>query len=270
MRTFFNQPLDNAVTFWRIYRRDGVTLGLVSHDRSLRFGGIDHYSAPGMTPAAIRLTDGLEDDEAEVEGALSHAAISEADLAAGKYDEATIELGVVDWEALEHHIIYSGQLGNLSNTDNSFVAELRSAKMVLREDRVPRTSPTCRAEFCGPGCDLSTTRFTADFNVSGVDLDANMIWFDGLTADNFKHGLLRFCEGPQTGLVFGILDVQSGGLVLDRALYGDISIGTRARLIEGCDHTLATCANRFGNAINFRGEPFLPGNDLLARYGTAS
>ncbi|MFN7158060.1 MAG: phage BR0599 family protein, partial [Erythrobacter cryptus] len=43
--------------------------------------------------------------------------------------------------------------------------------------------------------------------------------------------------------------------------------GTRIELREGCDHTIATCAARFANAINFRGEPFLPGNDLLARYG---
>ncbi|MEO0871962.1 MAG: phage BR0599 family protein, partial [Pseudomonadota bacterium] len=28
--------------------------------------------------------------------------------------------------------------------------------------------------------------------------------------------------------------------------------------------------DRFGNAHNFRGEPFLPGNDLLARYGRSS
>jgi hypothetical protein len=39
-----------------------------------------------------------------------------------------------------------------------------------------------------------------------------------------------------------------------------------AELREGCDHTIETCTSRFGNAANFRGEPFLPGNDLLARY----
>ena len=37
-------------------------------------------------------------------------------------------------------------------------------------------------------------------------------------------------------------------------------------LIEGCDKSLATCAARFGNAANFRGEPYLPGMDLLTRY----
>jgi|GEM_PF-6257398 len=30
--------------------------------------------------------------------------------------------------------------------------------------------------------------------------------------------------------------------------------------------TLQTCAQRFANAVNFRGEPFVPGNDLVARY----
>ena len=45
-----------------------------------------------------------------------------------------------------------------------------------------------------------------------------------------------------------------------------IEPGLRALLNEGCDHLLATCASRFGNAANFQGEPFLPGNDLLAQY----
>ena len=33
-----------------------------------------------------------------------------------------------------------------------------------------------------------------------------------------------------------------------------------------CDKTIATCSARFGNALNFQGEPFLPGNDMLAQY----
>lgn len=73
--------------------------------------------------------------------------------------------------------------------------------------------------------------------------------------------------GPQTGVAFGVIDADSGWLMLDRPLVTGIMPGTRAELREGCDHTIATCAGRFGNALNFRGEPFLPGNDLLARYG---
>ena len=42
--------------------------------------------------------------------------------------------------------------------------------------------------------------------------------------------------------------------------------GALVELIEGCDKSIATCAARFGNALNFRGEPYLPGVDLLTRY----
>lgn len=59
-------------------------------------------------------------------------------------------------------------------------------------------------------------------------------------------------------------------LVLEQALDPALAPGTLARLIEGCDHAIATCAGRFGNAINFQGEPFLPGNDLLTRYPGSS
>ena len=45
-----------------------------------------------------------------------------------------------------------------------------------------------------------------------------------------------------------------------------VAAGTLALLTEGCDRQMATCAGRFGNGVNFRGEPYLPGMDLLTRY----
>ena len=45
-----------------------------------------------------------------------------------------------------------------------------------------------------------------------------------------------------------------------------VEADTRVSLIEGCDKTIATCSGRFTNALNFHGEPYLPGNDLLTRY----
>ena len=45
-----------------------------------------------------------------------------------------------------------------------------------------------------------------------------------------------------------------------------VEIGCRVELREGCDKRFETCVNRFANAVNFRGEPHLPGADLLTRY----
>jgi uncharacterized phage protein (TIGR02218 family) len=267
MRVFFDRDLNTVATFWRIYRRDGTALAFTSHDRDLAFGGMRHLAAPGMIPAAIRLTADLANDSAEVQGALSHAAIREDDLAAGLFDEAAIEIGAVDWSSLEHHTLYTGRMGRIEDDRVRFAAELRSNKSLLDEDLVPRTSPTCRAEFCGPGCGLAAARYTSWRMLAAVDLDGNRVRLEGTNGEAHVDGRLRFMGGPQTGIAYGIIDAAEGWLVLDRPLVEGTPPGTRVELREGCDHTVATCAARFGNAANFRGEPFLPGNDLLARYG---
>lgn len=267
MRVFFDRELDTVATFWRIYRKDGTALAFTSHDRDLTFGGIRHLAAPGMIPAAIRLSSELSNDSTEVQGALNHDSIREAELAAGLFDEAAIEIGAVDWTSLDHHTLYTGQIGRIEDNQTQFTAELRSSKSLLERDFVPRTSPTCRANFCGPGCGLPATRFTSIQALTALDLEGNAVRFAGLDGAAYVDGRLRFLGGPQTGIAFGIIDAHAEWLVLDRALVAGTTPGTRAEMREGCDHTVATCAARFANALNFRGEPFVPGNDLLARYG---
>ncbi|HLL58748.1 MAG TPA: phage BR0599 family protein, partial [Allosphingosinicella sp.] len=44
------------------------------------------------------------------------------------------------------------------------------------------------------------------------------------------------------------------------------AIGDLVEISEGCDKSFATCTARFANGANFRGEPHLPGMDLLTRY----
>ncbi|MBI1402941.1 MAG: DUF2163 domain-containing protein [Porphyrobacter sp.] len=267
MRIFLDRELDTVATFWRIYRRDGVMLAFTSHDRDLCFGGIRHRAAPGMVPAAIRLSADLANDSAEAEGALNHDSLREEDLAAGLFDDASIEIGAVDWVTLEHHELYTGQIGRIEEDRSRFSAELRSGKHLLEQDLVPRTSPTCRAEFCGPGCGLSASRFTSVQAVAEIDADGNRLRIEGLPPEAHIDGRLRLLAGPQTGIRFDIIGRDGDWLVLDRPIAGGTAPGTKAELREGCDHTIATCAARFGNARNFRGEPFLPGNDLLSRYG---
>ena len=48
-----------------------------------------------------------------------------------------------------------------------------------------------------------------------------------------------------------------------------VAIGDRFRIAPGCDKRLATCAERFANVLNFRGEPYVPGQDALMTYPDA-
>lgn len=270
-RTFFASALECVAIYWRIERRDGVSLGFTSHDRNLEFDGLLFRSAPGMVPSAIRLTAGLDADSTAVQGSLGHDAINELDLGVGRFDSAMVEIGLVDWESLERVPLYSGQFGTVSAEGTTFECELRSAKSLLDIDVVPRTSPTCRAIFCGPGCGLSAHRFTHEAAVSKVNMPSGIISFvpSNMSTD-FIGGTVRWIDGPFVGIEMFILDVADDGVLLDIDFPSSITPGMRALVREACDHTLAACSQRFSNAVNFQGEPFLPGNDAIVRYPTSS
>jgi len=65
-RTWFSTDLETVASFWRLLRRDGVTLGFTTHDADLWFDGVLHQASPGMVPSSIRKSAGLEADSAEV------------------------------------------------------------------------------------------------------------------------------------------------------------------------------------------------------------
>lgn len=48
-----------------------------------------------------------------------------------------------------------------------------------------------------------------------------------------------------------------------------IEPGDKFRLYPGCDKRLSTCTSRFANVLNFRGEPYLPGQDAMLSYPDA-
>lgn len=268
-RVWFAAELETAATFWRVLRRDGVTLGFTAHDRDLWFDGILHRAAPGMLPSAIRRSADFEPDSAEVQGALTHAAISAADLDAGRFDGAQVRIGLVDWETGERELLYSGTIGAVSAEDGRFTAELISRKAELLRDPVPRTSPSCRAAFCGPGCALSAVPYTHEAALLAIAPETNAVTLaTGASPQDLAGGWLRWLDGPQAGLTMDVVLADGDALVLGTPLDPALTPGLRAIVREGCDRTLQTCAARFGNAANFQGEPFLPGNDMISRYPT--
>ncbi len=266
-RVWFESELETVATWWRIFRKDGVTIGFTSHDRDIVFDDIRHLTAPGMVPSAVRFSADFEPDSAEMSGALAHAAVTSEDLEAGRFDEARVEMGIVDWETLEREVIYTGRIGTVEEDAGSFTAELLSEKSRLDVDTIPRTSPTCRARFCGPGCNLPVSRFANASRVAVIGQEGTrLIVADEIAPTDYLDGEVRVLDGAGTGLIHEVTAIDDGAFVLSPALAETVAVGTRIELRQGCDHRWATCSGRFANGVNFRGEPFLPGNDLLARY----
>jgi uncharacterized phage protein (TIGR02218 family) len=48
-----------------------------------------------------------------------------------------------------------------------------------------------------------------------------------------------------------------------------IAVGDAFSVTAGCDKRHATCRKKFGNVVNFRGFPHMPGNDFVIRMPQA-
>jgi uncharacterized phage protein (TIGR02218 family) len=271
--TWLEGPLTSAAYGWRLERRDGVTLGFTSHDHDVEVDGLLLRASPGMMPSSITESLGLDTDGLDVRGALCADAIRADDLHAGRWDRALLSIFLFDWTQPDSgtRLLAMGELGAISFSGDAFEAEFRGPGAKLDRSVAPYASPMCRAEFCDAACGLNRSRFTHAAAVVAVSGDTLTIAAPNETVlPPHGFGKLRWIDGANCGLWADIVSHNGATVMLAMAPAFAVKPGARIELIEGCDKTMATCATRFGNAINFRGEPYLPGNDILTRYPGAA
>lgn len=261
-------PLVTLAYCWRIERRDGRVLGFTTHDAGLWVAGEYYASAPGIRPSAIEQALGRAGDSLSISGAIADASLSGADLASGRFDGASVALFVTDWSANEPVAtpISRGILGSVSRSGGGFGAEIDATDPLLATDLVPLTSPACRAELGDADCRVAMAARHARAQVvafSGRQVTLDTSFADGI----FVFGRMRWLTGRLRGTSQPIIAQAGASLTLARAAVPADAPGWQVELVEGCDKSAAICATRFANIANFRGEPHLPGLDLLTRFG---
>ena len=259
-------PLTAIVLCWRIERSDGAGLALTSHDEDLVIGGTTYQAEPGMLPAAIQRKSGLEPNTSEVAGAITSASLDEQDLALGRWDAARIALIAADWRQpqVAEVPLMRGEVGEVRLLNDEFKAELRGAAARLAAAICPETSPECRAELGDKQCRVDLAGRTLLARIEQID--GTTLIMDRTVDQDFLWGRARFLSGANCGLMTVIVGVDATRIDLRDTPRAAIEIGDRIALRHGCDKSFSTCSARFGNSENFRGEPHLPGNDLLTRY----
>ena len=258
--------LSTLALVWRVERCDGVAIGLTSHDRDLIVDGFLHRAAPGMTPSAIRRSADLSADTMDVSGPLSDAAITERDLIAGRWDGARVTVRAVDWS--DGQVVADlgeGRIGAVETRIDGFTAELAGIAALLDRPVSEETSAECRADLGDARCRVAMAGRKAVARVVATDDAVLTLDRAEPSANAYGGGLLRWIGGGNSGLDSAIA-VSAGATVTLRGPPRFTAEGALVLLIEGCDKSMATCAGRFANAANFRGEPYLPGIDLLTRY----
>jgi uncharacterized phage protein (TIGR02218 family) len=264
---------------WAVTRRDGVVMGFTDHDRDLAFDGIDFRASTGLTARALEQTTGLAVDNAEAVGALSDAAIREADIAAGLYDGAEVRSWLVNWSDVgERKLTFRGSIGEIERQGPGFRAELRGLAEALNTPRGAVYQKPCAAVLGDKRCKVDTA-------APGMSLEAQIVAIGGGTALTFvaspafpvgwfARGRATVLSGASAGAV-GVVkrdrDV-AGQRVIEvwEVLGAGLAPGDLVRIEPGCDKRLETCRDKFANLLNFRGFPDIPGEDWLVSYPVRS
>lgn len=266
----------------KLTRTDGVVFGFTSNDVAITYGGVDYFPSDGLRASGVVAAVGTGVDNLEVGGFLSDSRITEADIFAGKYADARIEIRIYDRTTAEATApIMSGYMGELSSVDGVFTCEFRSLASRMNTTVGDVTSKNCRARRLGDAqCKFNLAGTVPGFSGRAAKATRTVSTASGSTitfasesapTGFYKYGIVRFTSGLNNGLEAEIkTHTLSGGaavIELRSPFPFVVSGGDTAELVVGCDRTRATCISKFANVAKFHGEPLLPGNEVMTTQG---
>ncbi|WP_458756626.1 DUF2163 domain-containing protein [Afipia sp. TerB] len=285
MRTIpsaLQEKLDSGVTTlarcWKLTRRDGTVQGFTDHDADLVIDGVTYRAGTGFIASEATSRFDLAVDGSEIAGALADDALTDADLAAGRYDAARIETWLVDWSDATLKVMTAcGTLGEVKREGHAFSAELRGLADALSQESGRLYTAKCGADLGDGRCklDLSSLAWRSEGVIVSQE-SASVVVVSGIAAfadGFFTAGRLTWATGANAGLSVEIKEHRVTEDIVRLSLWQGVPepvvSGDTFAITAGCDKTFATCRDRFANTANFRGFPHIPGNDFIVASPSA-
>lgn len=256
-------------TCWNVTRKDEAVFGFTDFDRDLTIDGVVYEARTGYTRSAIQTISDLSVDNLDIESAFDSEAITAADLRSGFWDNAEVLIFLVNWAALSQGkiILKRGTIGQVEMKDNFFKAELRGLTQALSQQIGELYTPNCRADFGDARCKVDLAALTVASTVTAASDRYGFTDTVRTEADGYwDAGLLTWTSGANSGRKMEIRSFAAGVFELFLPMPSDIAVGDGYAVQPGCDKSFATCCVRYHNAVNFRGEPHVPGTDAVLSY----
>lgn len=286
--------LTTLAVCWRITRTDGVLILGTEHDQDLTIetGGSPanpyagtYVAQAGITGSDVRSTSDMSVDNMEVTGAVNQGDLtlvdlSAADIEAGLFDDASVVLFMVNWQAPDDGqiVLRTGTIGEISRTaEGQYRTELRGLAQRLTQNIVRTYGSSCDAELGDSRCGIDILSLTITGTVTAVtsnrQFTASLSYGSPAndTPGYFTGGLITWTSGANES--FGMEVKQDthgspGDILLYLPMTADIEVGDTFTLRPGCDKSAAMCKGQFANLENFRGHgAWVPGMGEIAAFG---
>lgn len=276
------QDSTTAALLWKITRQDGVVMGFTDHDTTITYNdgasvnAVTYEPQQGATTSASDTSSDMSASSTDLVGFLEADSITEADIFAGLYNFAVIEVMIVNYMDLTMgHLCWKrATLGEVKPKNGQFTAELRGLEFYLSTSLGETYGPQCRADLGDERCTIDLGPLTQNGSVLTPDPIYPKIKFvpaAGLVgaAGYFNGGVLTFTSGRNLAYRLEVGSWDGTTFVMFEDFPYPVEVGDTFTIEPGCDKTIATCFTKFNNVVNFRGEPNIPGFDQMMIYPNA-
>ncbi len=283
MQTHLQQSLTKLATCWFVERVDGTQYAFTDHDRDLVvtfFSGTEtklnqtYKASTGYQRSAMEDTATLSVDNLEISSFFDAADIAREDILLGKFSYAEVYIFLVNWSNLTHGPVRMkrGRVGDITVKDEQLIIEQRGLKQAYMQQLLEVYTPDCRADLGDARCKVDLLTGDPSFHILGnfilptpppTTTTFTVLIAGTAAADDWKGGLVVFKTGIMAPRAFEIRTFIGGEVTLAFPMPTAPAGADTVDMFVGCPKTVEACRDRFANIVNFRGEPYVPGQDAI-------
>lgn len=260
--------------FIKITRKDATVKAFTSHVSDVVYDSVTYKSSSGLALTNVESSVGKGVNNANAYGLIDSVDITDIDLITGKYDDASVEVFMLNYNDLTQDKVghFKGFIGEVQQGRKYFESEVRSLIQRAFQLIGKTTQASCRANLGDSDCSVNLASFTFSGTVlassSKTAFTTSTASIVSQAENYFAYGKLTFTSGDNNGISAQVRTNNSAlpmtFTLMDLLPYVP-GVGDSFTLIAGCDKRLTTCINKFNNVLNFRGEPYVPGADAVLR-----
>jgi uncharacterized phage protein (TIGR02218 family) len=254
----------------RFFLPHNQEISLTTHTHDLKIGNKLCKACPGLSLSSFSSHMNLAHDLIEVEliDPLTYLPLNHLSTLEG----ANLDIVLVNYEnPQDFALIKRGFVHKMKEQGRVVTLEVRGLTSLLDQSIQEIYSPECRAQFCDKRCGLNLKNYTYKGVVTESDSQNIYTRFQDTNRTENKNILasstLYWVSGKNKGETSYVrsYDETNKQFLLWAPLKAPMENEDAYELTLGCDKSLGTCANFYKNAVNFRGEPFVPNQEKIRR-----
>lgn len=243
-----------------------------THHEDLVIDEVEYKTGQVLDSSSIEQAMDLGNDNYEASVILEDDEVSKEQILSGEFDNAYVEIFMIYPEDLIAGKIplNCGYITNIKLVDDKFTFEVSGLSSKLDREVAKLYSPYCRAKFGDDKCKINRELFVLKTSIAKIIEPGKIkVIAIKIAQANLIDAEIKFTSGRSLGLTTIVLEANNNVLLLKDEIEDELDIGDQVEIIPNCDKKFSTCCEVYNNAVNFRGEPSIPGIDeILKTAGT--